>query len=63
MKDTRPEYHRELMRKKRIKGRLCETCGVRPALAHHRASAQTRTIVMCGLCMDRLGIPRESESS
>ena len=49
-KEVQAAWHRNRYRKKALVGRTCETCGDRPAERHHRASENTRTIVVCNPC-------------
>ena len=44
----------EYQRNRRLRGRTCEGCGEEPAELHYKASTETRTIVLCIGCVEKL---------
>lgn len=56
MAETRTEYQTAYKRSRRLRGRLCETCGKRSAIQYHRAHESTRPIVICDVCAGLLGV-------
>ena len=53
------QAHAEYMRRKRLEGRLCQTCGLQPAAQHYQAHSTLRAIAVCllrarGIVLDPL---------
>ncbi len=48
------QAHAEYMRRKRLEGRLCQTCGLQPAAQHYQAHSTLRAIAVCQSCCEHL---------